>query len=199
MLYLPKNTLQRVTQTHDPFCIPAQTIHKKASPLSLLRKSPMVARPCTPPPLTRARLRTAEVARSPPRRRKRRCRPRRWRRRRPRQRCWSGTRHSSRGWRSCAEYFAVRLGSPAAGRQVLRRRGLPRPRLRLLRRGGMRTGEEAHGTAARRRPGPGGRPPLQDTVRCRHRRGRQLGGVLGRAVVLRFGMGLCFCVAVGEG
>ena len=115
----------------------------------------------------RARLRTAKAVRSPPRQRKRRCRPRQRRRRRPRQRCWSGTRRSSRGWRSCAEYFAIGLRSPDAGRQVLRRQVLPRPRLCLLRRGGMRTGEEA-----------------------------QLGGVLGQAVVLHFGIRVA--AAAGE-
>jgi len=38
-----KNALQRVTQTSDPFCLPTETIRKKAYPLSSVGKSPTVA------------------------------------------------------------------------------------------------------------------------------------------------------------
>ena len=38
-----KNALQRVTQTSDPFCLPTETIRKKASPLSSVGKSLTVA------------------------------------------------------------------------------------------------------------------------------------------------------------
>jgi hypothetical protein len=48
-----ENSLQRLTQTDDAFCLPTEAIHKKSA-LSSVRKSPPV----------RARLRNAEVARS---------------------------------------------------------------------------------------------------------------------------------------
>ena len=38
MLCLPKNNLQRLTQTHDTFCLSAETLRKKASPLLATQK-----------------------------------------------------------------------------------------------------------------------------------------------------------------